>query len=132
MIGIPDKVALVPTIADKMEAVLTIAIGIRIKMASVDWKKNQIIESIWMRIKLIWIRIDQLWIRIRSVWPWCMIGTRSVYKANGEKLSILDIFRRPSTRKTKSTMSANEQTAMLSDLDAQVAALFDDMKTVFD
>lgn len=67
MIGIPDKVALVPTIADKMEAVLTISIGIRIKMASVDWKKNQIIESIWMRIKLIWIRIDQLWIRIRRL-----------------------------------------------------------------
>lgn len=61
-----------------------------------------------------------------------MIGTRSVYKANGEKLSVLDNFRRPSTRKTKSTMSANEQAAMPSDLAAQVAALFDDMKTVFD
>nr|CAD1826013.1 unnamed protein product [Ananas comosus var. bracteatus] len=63
-----------------------------------------------------------------------MVRTRSVYKATGEQLSILDIFRKPQTRKTKSasTMSADEQIATPSDLAAKVAALSDDMKTVLD
>nr|CAD1816987.1 unnamed protein product [Ananas comosus var. bracteatus] len=63
-----------------------------------------------------------------------MVRTRSIYKATGEQLSVLDIFRKPPTRETKSasTMSADEQIATPSDLAAKVAALSDDMKTVLD
>nr|CAD1835516.1 unnamed protein product [Ananas comosus var. bracteatus] len=63
-----------------------------------------------------------------------MVRTRSIYKAIGEQLSVLDIFLKPPTRKTKSasTMSADEQIATPSDLAAKVAALSDDMKTVLD
>nr|CAD1820303.1 unnamed protein product [Ananas comosus var. bracteatus] len=63
-----------------------------------------------------------------------MVRTRRVYKATGEQLSILDIFRKPSTRKTKSTsiMSADEQITTPSDLAAKVAMLSDDMKTILD
>nr|CAD1839449.1 unnamed protein product [Ananas comosus var. bracteatus] len=63
-----------------------------------------------------------------------MVRTRNVYKAIGEQLSALDIFRKPPTRKTKSasTMSADEQIATPSDLAAKVAVLSDDMKTVLD
>nr|CAD1837548.1 unnamed protein product [Ananas comosus var. bracteatus] len=61
-----------------------------------------------------------------------MVRTKSVYKAAGEQLSVLDIFRKPSTRRTKSasTMSADERIATPSDLATKVAALSDDMKTV--
>nr|CAD1831488.1 unnamed protein product [Ananas comosus var. bracteatus] len=63
-----------------------------------------------------------------------MVRTRSVYKATGEQLSVLDIFRKPPTRKTNSasTMSADEQIATPSDLAAMVDVLSDDMKTVLD
>nr|CAD1829796.1 unnamed protein product [Ananas comosus var. bracteatus] len=61
-----------------------------------------------------------------------MVRTRSVYKVTGEQLSVLDIFRKPPTRKMKnaSIMSADKQIATPSDLAAKVAALSDDMKTV--
>nr|CAD1831791.1 unnamed protein product [Ananas comosus var. bracteatus] len=63
-----------------------------------------------------------------------MVRTSSVYKATSEQLSILDIFRKPPTRKTKraSTMSTDEQIATPSDLAAMVVALSDDMKTILD
>nr|CAD1844295.1 unnamed protein product [Ananas comosus var. bracteatus] len=63
-----------------------------------------------------------------------MVRTRSVYKATGEQLSVLDIFRKPPTRKTKSTstMSTDEQIAMPSDLAAKVVVLSNDIKTVLD
>nr|CAD1842466.1 unnamed protein product [Ananas comosus var. bracteatus] len=63
-----------------------------------------------------------------------MVRTRSVYKATGKQLSVLNIFRKPPMKKTKSasTMSADEQIATPSNLTAKVVALSDDMKTVLD
>nr|CAD1817848.1 unnamed protein product [Ananas comosus var. bracteatus] len=63
-----------------------------------------------------------------------MVRTKSIYKSTGEQLSVLDIFRKPPMRKTKSvpTMSADEKIAMPFDLVAKVAALSDGMKTVLD
>nr|CAD1835777.1 unnamed protein product [Ananas comosus var. bracteatus] len=63
-----------------------------------------------------------------------MVRTRSVYKATDEQLSVLDIFRKPSTRKmmSASTMSTDKQIATPSDLATKVATLSDDMKTILD
>nr|CAD1835523.1 unnamed protein product [Ananas comosus var. bracteatus] len=63
-----------------------------------------------------------------------MARTKSIYRAIGEQLSILDIFFRLPTMKAKSapTISADEQIAMLSDLATKVVALSDDMKTILD
>nr|CAD1827286.1 unnamed protein product [Ananas comosus var. bracteatus] len=99
---------MIPTtsVADKAEAVPTISIRIRIEIS------------------------------IGKALRYCLLfrRIRSVYKATSEQLSVLDIFCKPPTRKTKSTptMSADEQIVTPSDLAAKITALSNDMKTVLD